>query len=166
MRNSELKKFMKRIIKWAIIIIFVLFAGIQFIRPEYNNPAVNEQETLEATTQVPENVQQIFVRSCNDCHTNKTTYPWYSNVAPISWKLADHITQGRNHLNLSVWNTYELRKKRKKLDEICEQITDGEMPLDQYLWLHRNAALSPEDVKTICAWTQQESERLAPQEVR
>jgi len=121
---------------------------------------------LEATTQMPENVRQIFVRSCNDCHTNKTTYPWYSNVAPLSWQIVDHIDHGRSHLNLSVWNTYELRKKRKKLDEICEQVTDGEMPLDQYLWLHFDAKLSPEDVKAICDWTQQESEKLAAPEAR
>lgn len=157
---------MRKFIKWTVIILFVAFAGIQFIRPQYSNPPVNEQEALEATTQVPENVRQIFARSCNDCHTNKTDYPWYSNVAPLSWQIVEHVDHGRSHLNFSVWNTYELRKKRKKLDEVCEQVTDSEMPIGQYLWLHGNAVLTRDDVKAICDWTQQESERLAAQEAR
>ena len=151
---------MKKIIKWTVVILFVAFAGIQFIRPEYSNPPINEQDTLEATTPVPENVRQIFERSCNDCHTNKTAYPWYANVAPLSWQIVNHIKDGRRHLNMSVWNTYDADKKRKKLDEVCDEITDGAMPIDQYLWLHRNANLSPDDVKTLCDWTAQEREKL------
>jgi hypothetical protein len=157
---------MKKFIKWLVIVLFVAFAGIQLIRPDYRNPTTNEQETLEATTQVPENVAQIFARSCNDCHTNKTRYPWYSNVAPLSWSIVEHVNHGRSHLNFSSWNTYELRKKRKKLDEVCEQMTDGLMPHTQYLWLHREALVSAEDIKTICDWTKQESDRLAGQEIR
>ncbi len=154
---------MKKFLKWTVVILFVAFAGIQFIRPEYSNPPVNEQEALEATTEVPENVRQIFARSCNDCHTNKTDYPWYSNVAPLSWQIVEHVDHGRSHLNFSAWNTYDLKKKRKKLDEVCDEVTDGVMPLGQYLWLHGNAVLSREDVNTICDWTRQESERLIAQ---
>lgn len=154
---------MKKFLKWTVVILFVAFAGIQFIRPEYSNPPVNDQEALEATTEVPENVRQIFARSCNDCHTNKTDYPWYSNVAPLSWQIVEHVDHGRSHLNFSAWNTYDLKKKRKKLDEVCDEVTDGVMPLGQYLWLHGNAVLSREDVSTICDWTRQESERLAAQ---
>ncbi len=157
---------MKKIIKWTVIVLFVAFACIQFIRPEYSNPPVTEADTLQATTQVPENVEKIFVRSCNDCHTSKTIYPWYSNIAPLSWNIVNHINDGRRHLNFSVWNTYELRKKRKKLDEVCDQMTDGLMPLDQYLWLHRDALVSAEDIKAVCDWTKQESDRLANIEVR
>jgi hypothetical protein len=151
---------MKKIMKWTAILLFVAFVVIQFIRPEYSNPPINQSETLEATTQVPENVSQIFGRSCNDCHTNKTIYPWYSQMAPISWQMADHIKDGRRHLNMSIWNTYDSDKKRKKLDEICDEITDGEMPISQYLWLHWNANLSSDEVKTICDWTKQEAGRL------
>jgi hypothetical protein len=154
---------MKKIIKWVVIILFVAFAGIQFIRPEFINPPINEADTLDATTQVPDDVRQIFTRSCNDCHTNKTTYPWYSNVAPISWQLADHIKDGRRHLNMSIWNTYDIDKKRKKLDEICSEISEKDMPIYQYLWMHWNAKLSEDDVKTLCDWTKLEKERLLSQ---
>ncbi len=155
---------MKRILKWTVIVIFVIFAGMQFIRPEYSNPPVNEQETLQATTQVPDNVEQIFVRSCNDCHTNSSIYPWYSNVAPLSWQIVDHIKDGRQHLNFSVWNTYDLSKKRKKLNEICGEMTDGAMPHNQYLWLHAEAKISAEDIETVCNWTKQEREKLTSQQ--
>lgn len=157
---------MKTFIKWAVVVLFVAFAGIQFIRPDYSNPPVSEPDTLQATTQVPADVEQIFVRSCNDCHTSKTRYPWYSNIAPLSWNIVEHVDHGRSHLNFSLWNTYDLRKKRKKLDEVCDEMTDGRMPHGQYLWLHREALVSAEDIKTICDWTKQESDRLAAQELR
>jgi hypothetical protein len=155
---------MKKIIKWAAVVIFVALAGIQFIRPQYSNPPINQEETLQATTQVPENVDAILVRSCNDCHTNNTRYPWYSNIAPLSWSVVDHINDGRRHLNFSVWNTYDQRKKRQKLDQVCGEVTDKAMPIGQYLWVHRDALLSEEDVKTLCGWTQQERDRLAAAE--
>jgi hypothetical protein len=151
---------MKKILKWAVIVLFVAFIGIQFVRPDHSTPPINEQETLEAATPVPEGVEKILTRSCNDCHSHKTVYPWYSNVAPLSWQIADHIKDGRRHLNFSVWNTYDNNKKRKKLDEVCDEVTDAAMPIGQYLWLHGNAVLSPEDVKTLCDWTKQETERL------
>ena len=155
---------MKKIIKWTVIVLFVAFIGIQFVRPDYSNPPVNEPETLAATTQVPENVGKILARSCNDCHSHKTVYPWYAQVAPLSWRIADHIKDGRRHLNFSVWNTYDKNKKRNKLDEVCDEVTDAAMPIGQYLWLHGDAVLSAEDVKTLCDWTQQEKERLLSQQ--
>jgi hypothetical protein len=155
---------MKKVLKWIVIVLFIAFIGIQFVRPNVSNPPINENETLEATTRVPENVEKILERSCNDCHTNKTLYPWYSNVAPISWTLADHINDGRRHLNFSVWNTYDKDKKRKKLREVCDEVSESAMPIGQYLWLHGNAVLSKEDVQTLCDWTQAEAERIAAQQ--
>jgi Haem-binding domain len=153
---------MKKKIKWIVILVLlVAFVCLQFVRPDISNPPINESETLEATTQVPENVSNILTRSCNDCHTNKTVFPWYSNVTPISWTLANHIKDGRRHLNFSVWNTYDKDKRRKKLREICDEVSEGFMPIGQYLWLHGNAVLSKEDVQTLCDWTQAEAERIA-----
>jgi len=151
---------MKRTIKIAAIVIIIVFAVIQFYRPKMTNPPVVQAETLEAATEVPENARQILVRSCNDCHSNQTVYPWYSNIAPFSWLLADHINEGRRELNFSIWATYGTQRKRNKLDEICEQITGDLMPHSQYLWLHRNAALSEEDKKILCDWTENEKAKL------
>ena len=98
-------------VKIAAVILFVAFIGIQFYRPDFTNPPVVEGENLLAGNQVPENVKAILSRSCNDCHTHETVYPWYSQISPASWFLADHIDHGRSDLNFSIWNTYETRAK-------------------------------------------------------
>lgn len=151
---------MKRALK-IIAVVFVAASIIaQFFRPDQTNPTIVQADTLEATTQVPENVEQILKRSCNDCHTNQTNYPWYSGITPFSWLLQHHIDEGRGKLNFSVWNTYELRRKTRKLGEICEQVDTGEMPLNQYLWIHRDAKLSEEDKKTLCDWALAETQKI------
>ena len=151
---------MKKALKIVAIVLFVAFIVIQFYRPDRTAPLIVEAETLEASTQVPEAVKQILTRSCNDCHTNKTNYPWYSQIAPASLFLASHVEDGRRHLNFSVWNTYETRRKRRKLDEICEQVTERYMPLPSYLWVHWDAKLSDEDIKILCYWAEQEKAKL------
>jgi len=144
----------KKTLKIIVIVLFAAFIAIQFYRPDRTAPPVVEAETLEASTQVPEEVEQILTRSCNDCHTNKTNYPWYSQIAPASLFLASHVDEGRRELNFSIWNTYETRRKRRKLDEICEQVTERYMPLPSYLWIHRDAKFSDEDIKILCDWTE------------
>lgn len=149
--------------KIAIIFVLILvigFVAIQFFRPNFTNPPVNAAETLQASTQVPDNVQAILNRSCSDCHTNETKYPWYSKIQPSATLLANHITEGRQHLNLSVFNTYDTARKRRKFDQICEQVESGEMPMWSYTLIHRDGILSDEDKKTLCDWTNAESERL------
>lgn len=145
---------LKSILKWLAILIFVGIISIQFIRPNRVNPPIIQAETLEANLEVPENISLIFKRSCNDCHSNETIYPWYSNIAPLSWEIVEHIEDGRKELNFSKWKTYDNRKQAKKLSEICEEIELGFMPHSQYLWLHWDAKLSEEDKKAVCQWTE------------
>ena len=152
---------MKKFLKVAAIILAVALIAIQFIRPDFTNPPVNQAETLEASMQIPENVENILTTSCKDCHSHETVYPWYSKVQPSAWLLADHINDGRRHLNLSVWNTYEANRKKRKLSEICEQVESREMPLPSYLYIHWGAKLSDEQIKTLCDWTKQEAEKVA-----
>jgi len=151
---------MKKILKIAAIVLVIAFIVAQFFRPNRVNPPVVEADTLEASTQVPDDVKAIISRACADCHSSTTMYPWYSNISPASWFLADHVADGRGEMNFSEWNTYSPRKKGKKLEEICEQIEKGEMPLRSYLWLHWDAALSADDVKALCGWATRERERL------
>ena len=150
----------KRILQITALVLFVGFVAIQFIRPDFSNPPINQAETLEASTQVPENVQKILTRSCNDCHSNTTVYPWYSNIQPGASFLKGHIDEGRSKLNFSNWNTLEIGKKRRKLGEICQQIQSKEMPLPSYLWVHWASKLSDEDGKIICGWTDAERAKL------
>jgi len=143
----------------AIFAAIVLIA-IQFFQPNQVNPAVVPEEALE----VPENVAAVMKLSCNDCHTNTTVYPWYSKISPVSWFLDDHIQDGRKELNFSVWNTYTVKKKIHKLEEVCEQLESKAMPLPSYLWLHRDAALTEEDGKILCEWAKGEKARLEQQQ--
>ena len=145
----------------AIVLCLGIIA-IQFYRPARENLLILPEQTLEATTQVPENIRQTLARSCNDCHTNTTDWRWYSNIAPVSWKMVEHVEDGRKELNFSIWGTYTTGRKLKKLDEICEEITSKVMPLDQYVWIHWDVKLSDEEINSICEWTKKESYRLAP----
>jgi hypothetical protein len=104
-------------------------------------------------------VAAILERSCNDCHSSETSWPWYSNVSPVSWFLKQHVDEGRRELSFSEWATYPKRKRERKLHEICEQVESGQMPLASYLPLHPSARLSDEDKRVLCDWARQEEER-------
>jgi len=154
----------KKVFKIALIVLASAFVVAQFIRPTMTNPPENPSDTLESSTKVPPDVEAIFTRSCADCHSNRTIYPWYSYISPVSWLLANDINDGRKELNLSTWNTTDTKRKVRKLDKICEEVQDGEMPLPKYLWIHRNAKLSQNDINTLCTWTDGEKKRLDPGE--
>ena len=145
-------------VKRILLVLVVLFVVAQVVRPDMTNPPVDPAKHLAA----PPIVQPILDRSCQDCHSNETTWPWYSKVAPMSWMLADHVKEGRNELNFSEWQTYSARRKSKKLEEICEQVKEGEMPLWNYLPLHPSAKLSDADRQVLCQWSTSERRILAP----
>ena len=105
-------------------------------------------------------VLSIIERSCGDCHSETTYYPWYSYVAPVSWLIQSDVSGGRKHLNLSHWSDYPLLRRERSLSEIANQVKDGGMPLPQYTLIHRNARLSPADANAIFQWTQTERARL------
>lgn len=151
---------MKKALKIIAIVAVIALIVIQFFRPDRTTPPIVEADALQASMQVPPEVDAILTRSCSDCHTNKTVYPWYSNVAPVSWWLANHISEGRRKLNLSVWNTYDAKRKGEKLEEICEQVDSGEMPLPSYLWIHRYAVMQEGDSKILCDWAKSEKSKL------
>lgn len=148
-------------LKRAVIALAIIFAAAQFIRPSMTNPPVDESRTLRAKTQVSPEVHAIMERSCNDCHSNKTTWPWYSQIAPTSWYLSFHVNEGRTELNLSDWAAYDTREATHKLEEICEEVKAGEMPMKSYLLIHPSANLSDADKQALCNWTEQERARLA-----
>jgi hypothetical protein len=150
----------RKILKITLIVLVLALVIVQFIRPNFSNPPVVEAETLWASTEVRADVREVLTRSCSDCHSNETVYPWYSKISPFSWLLADHIEDGRKELNLSVWNTYSAKKKVRKLEELCEQVEGHEMPLPSYLWIHYDAALTENDSALLCSWSRSESDRI------
>jgi hypothetical protein len=154
-------KTLRKIIKWMLIVIVCLFILIQVKRPARTNPAVDESQTIFARTQMTPQVAAIFNRSCVDCHSNKSVWPWYTNVAPISWFIVDHVNTGRKNMNLSEWGKLDSGRQDRKLRQICDEVTDGAMPLSTYTPLHPGSKLSPADVKTLCDWTAAERARLS-----
>ena len=150
----------KKILKILAAIIIVALVIIQFFRIDKTNPPVVEAETIDAAIAVPPDIKLILGRSCNDCHSNNTIYPWYTNVQPVAWFLKDHIDEARRELNFSVFNTYSAKRKAKKFEEICEQVEAAEMPLQSYLLLHRDAVLSESDAKALCDWAREEGAKI------
>jgi hypothetical protein len=153
----------RKIVKWIVIIVAVLFVCAQFYRPAMTNAAIDPSRTMEAHQHVTPEVEAILARSCNDCHTNQTRFPWYSKVAPFSWLLASHIRDGRDHLNFSDWASYDSEEQDLLLQNICRITKRGAMPISSYLYIHRDAKLSAADVTTLCNWTQSERDRLNKQ---
>lgn len=152
---------MKKILKWAVILLAVAFALLQFVRPARTNPLVDESKTLQANTRMTPQVSAILERSCRDCHSNKTVWPWYSNVSPVSWFVAGHVEDGRRDMNFSEWAKYDLHRREAYLGLICEMVSKGMMPLNSYTRIHRQAKLSAEDARAICEWTKAERQSLA-----
>lgn len=153
-------KLVLRILKWLAIALVVAFIAIQFVRPARTNPAVDESQTISALTQMTPEVASILDRSCRDCHSNKTVWPWYTQIAPVSWWLSDHVNEGRHDLNLSEWGKLPSDRQERKLRQMCDEVTEGQMPLSTYLPMHPTARLSEQDKKTLCEWTDQERARL------
>ena len=150
----------KKILKVLLIVIVAAVIIMQFFRVDKANPPIVQAETLEATAVVPPDISLIIGRSCNDCHTNQTIYPWYANLQPMGWLLKNHIDDGRRQMNFSVWNTYQLKRRSKKLEQICDRLESKEMPLPSYLWIHRDSILSENDSKALCNWATQEKSRV------
>lgn len=143
-------------IKRIGLALIVLLVVAQFIRPAHTNPPVDPAKELQA----PQSVAAILQRSCNDCHSNRTVWPWYANVAPVSWLLADDVKDGRREVNFSEWATFKPTRTARKLKEICEQVEKHEMPMKIYVPLHPDAKLSDADRKTLCDWAKGERERV------
>ena len=152
---------MRRVLKIVAILLVVLVLGIQAIRPARTNPPIDESQTINAKTQMTSDVTAIFDRSCRDCHTNKTVWPWYTNVAPVSWWLSNHVNDGRRSLNMSEWGRLPNDRQDRKLRQICDEVQDGIMPLSSYTPMHPAAKLSDQDRKTLCDWTETERQRLS-----
>jgi hypothetical protein len=153
----------RKVLKYMLTTIVVIGALIQFYRPARTNLPVNPVHTIQAHTNMPPDVEATLRRACFDCHSNESRWPWYSNVAPASWLLTQHVNGARQQMNFSEWDRESGPRAVRRFDSICDEVTQGGMPLPSYLILHADARLSPEDVKSICAWTQRETQRAAQQ---
>jgi hypothetical protein len=146
---------MVRYLRLTMVSGIALLVIAQVFRIDRTNPPVVQDVAA------PAEVDGLLRRACYDCHSNETVWPWYSQVAPVSWLLARDVHEGRNELNFSTWSAYAPAKKDKKLKESAEEVAEGEMPPWFYVLVHRDAALSPADVERLRAWTAEERSKLA-----
>jgi mono/diheme cytochrome c family protein len=142
----------------AVVALVAAFLVIQIVRPARTNPPVDSAKTIDAHVDVPQAVDAILSRACADCHSNATRWPWYSQVAPVSWLLANDVNGGRLHLNFSDWEARH-HHEESPFAEMCKQVRDRDMPPWYYLPLHPAARLTPADVRTICDWAATAKER-------
>lgn len=134
-------------LKIIAAVLIVAFIGIQFVFIERTNPRITGE--IDA----PPQVKELLRRSCYDCHSNETVWPWYSYIAPASWLLADDVAEGRAELNFSEWSGYDEKRKLKKFKEIREEVGEGEMPQWYYIIMHPEAKLSDADKQALYDWT-------------
>jgi hypothetical protein len=133
-------------LKKALIILVVILAAIQFIPVDKTNPPVTAE--LDA----PMEIISVFKKSCYDCHSNETVWPWYSNIALASWFVAADVKEAREHLNFSEWGYLSRKDIVKMKEEIWEEIEKEKMPLWQYIMLHPEANLTQKDKDLIRGW--------------
>lgn len=129
-----------------------LFIVIQAIQPAKNTGSASGPKDIASVIQVPNDVMTVMKKSCYDCHSDSTYYPWYDNITPVNWWVAHHINEGKRELNFTVFGDYSPRRKAKKLEESAKQIEKDEMPLQSYLIMHSDAKLSEAQKKLLIDW--------------
>ncbi|TLP79134.1 heme-binding domain-containing protein [Maribacter sp. ACAM166] len=144
-----------KLLKKISLGVVLVFVAMQFYSPTKNISPGNHTKTFIIETNPSPELKAVFETSCYDCHSNSTTYPWYNNVAPISYWIASHVKEGKEHLNFSEWETYSIDKKDHLLEELEEEVVAAKMPLTEYTYLHGNAKLSNEEVSALVEWVTQ-----------
>ncbi len=135
-----------------MLILLILFIGVQFIPKDNNRQLHISKYDIRSLYIIPDNTLKILEKSCFDCHSNNTDYPWYSKIQPVRYFLDNHIREGKNMLNFSEFGNYSERRKRNKIRSIISQIQEGKMPISTYTIIHREADLSNQDKKIIIDW--------------
>ena len=151
---------MSRRLKQAAVVIVAVFAAAQLIRPGAN-PPTDPGRTIQAHSGMPSGLGGVLDRSCGDCHSNVTVWPWYTRIAPLSWLMAYAVREGRNAVNFSEWAAYPPGTQQTLLIASCQDVSEGKMPGRPWTLLHPEAQLSAQDVETICAAARQAEARAA-----
>lgn len=139
---------MKKILLYGIII----FLSFQLIQIDKENPSVNKKIDYNRVTNATPEIQKILKKACYDCHSNEVNYPWYSSIAPISWFIKEHVNQGKEYVNFSEYGKYNRYQKEHINLSLYRVIENKTMPLNSYLWMHKEANLSEEDFILLLNW--------------
>jgi hypothetical protein len=149
------------LIKKLVIVISITFITIQFVQPARNKSDQALATDISKIVSLSDSVQSLIKNACYDCHSNTTTYPWYSNIQPMGWLMAKHIKQGKEELNFSEFGSYSPRRQLSKLDGIANSIRDDIMPLWSYKLMHKNAILNINEKTLIINWAERSKESLS-----
>ena len=141
---------MSRRVKQAAVVFVIVFAAVQLVRPEQANPTTDASRTIQAHVGATSELVAVLDRSCRDCHSNNTVWPWYTQIAPLSWLMARGVAEGRKAVNFSEWASYPPDVQRTLLSVSCQDATSGKMP-GSYTFVRPETKLSPQDIETICA---------------
>ena len=141
-------------IKKILLALLIILLVIQFIKPKKNIHPGPQPEDISTLYPVPADVDSILSVACKDCHSNNTRYPWYNNIQPVAWFLANHVTDGKRSFNLNEFATYPLARQYDKIEEIKKQIDKGDMPLSSYTLIHKDAVLTDAQKKTVIDWSE------------
>jgi hypothetical protein len=139
-------------IKKILLFLLAALVVIQFFHPKPNKSKEDQPNYIGKSFIVPDDVKSILAKACNDCHSNNTRYPWYSNIQPVDWWLNKHIKNGKKGMNLDEYTNRSLRYQFHKMEDFVEQVKEGDMPLNSYTWIHRDAILSKAEKNTLLNW--------------
>jgi hypothetical protein len=139
--------------KISLALLGILIA-LQFVQPAKNvhpEPGAVEKD-ISTVFPLPDQIDKILITSCADCHSNNTRYPWYARIQPLAWWLNNHVEEGKKELNFNEFASYRPRRQYHKLEEIIEQVKEGEMPLKSYTLIHQNAKLNESQREELSSW--------------
>ena len=139
-------------IKKILVFLLAALIIIQFFHPERNKATGEHSNYIGVVYPVPFDVKSILAKACDDCHSNNTRYPWYCNFQPVDWWIGNHINNGKKQLNMDEFTNRSLRYQYHKLEEITDQLKKGEMPLNSYTWIHKDARLTPDEKAKLTGW--------------
>ena len=143
---------MKLFFKRFLLVLLVAFLIIQFFRVEKNVSAAVAVNDISTKYTIPEDVHTILKASCYDCHSNNTAYPWYNNIQPVAWYLADHVKEAKKELNFNEFASYKVAKQYRKLEEIINEVEMDEMPIESYTLIHGGTKLNMDQKSKIINW--------------
>lgn len=160
-----MKKYRASSLKKAARVIALAGTGVallaQLVRPTRENPPSDPVLSIRAHKVIPPEILSTLERSCFDCHSNETRWPWYSAVTPINFLVAEDVNKARKRLNFSEWGKNKPVKMQGLLQMIDDQVSLKDMPLPGYLSLHPGASLSSEEIQAISEWVYEEQARLS-----
>ena len=150
---------MKKYLRISLLAFIAIIALIQFFQPDKNRGEMTSDHMFKQMN-LPEDIQIMLKNACLDCHSNQTTYLWYHQIAPVSWMINQHITDGKKELNLSEWGQWDMMGKLTSLDKMKEEVEKGTMPLKPYILMHPKAKLTEEQKKRFYDWIEKLSEEM------